>query len=38
MKALPVSMTLVKPQYRQVAMISPELNVMGAPQLGHRIS
>jgi hypothetical protein len=31
-------MTLVKPQYRQVAMISPGLNEIGAPQLGHRIS
>jgi hypothetical protein len=38
MKAFPVSITDVKPQYRQVAIISPGLKLMGAPQLEHRIS
>jgi hypothetical protein len=38
MNAFPVSMTQVKPQYWQVAIISPGLKLMGAPQLEHRIS
>lgn len=38
MNAFPVSMTEVNPQYWQVAIISPGLKLMGAPQLEHRIS
>jgi hypothetical protein len=36
--ALPVSMTLVKPQYLHVATISPALKLIGAAQFGHLIS
>jgi len=37
-KAFPVSITHVKPQYWHVATISPGLKLIGAPQLEHRIS
>src|SRR4030042_3925503 len=38
LKASPVSITVVKPQYLQVAIISPGLNSTGAPQCEHLIS